>query len=211
MCIPYLTRNAILHAKKDTTTYSGGSESQAQSAVQDPYSYRIWTFDFVLHWSGSLPVQKGRPHPKDGYPIWAEFEKYSPGKCSEFADSGPWITSFPTEVSWILNHPPPTAPKIPAFSRTTPGGKAEVEELGVSLWRHPATLKRGINDGYFMGSPDPYLGVFYRDAACVVAGDAEYASISEPDPDAPKQRTRWGFTRLADHKSAHHFIGVINE
>lgn len=61
---------------------------------------------------------------------------------------------------------------------------------------------------YFMGSPDEFVGVFYRDACKAVFGSAVYANVSENEGDG---RKRWGYTRLADHKSAHHFIGVINE
>ena len=60
-------------------------------------------------------------------------------------------------------------------------------------------------------SPGEYGDVFYTDAIKNAAGDAEYANCSEADEHSPGQRKRWGFTRLADHKSAHHFIGVIHE
>ncbi|HCR1715105.1 TPA: hypothetical protein ONA96_006510, partial [Pseudomonas aeruginosa] len=49
----------------------------------------------------------------------------------------------------------------------------------------------------------------YRDAVHVAIGDARYASIYETGQDG--LRRRWGHTALADHKAAHHFIGVINE
>ena len=65
--------------------------------------------------------------------------------------------------------------------------------------------------GFFTMSPDEAVGVFYTDAVKIVAGDAVYSNCAEADPDASKLRKRWGFTRLADHKAAHHFIGVINE
>lgn len=66
-------------------------------------------------------------------------------------------------------------------------------------------------EGFFTISPGETGDIFYTDATRIVAGESEYANCAEPDPEAPKQRKRWGYTRLADHKSAHHFIGVINE
>ena len=62
---------------------------------------------------------------------------------------------------------------------------------------------------YFLASPNDYGEVFYRDACKVVFGDSEYANISETNEN--NLRYKWGYSHLVEHKSAYHFIGVINE
>lgn len=53
------------------------------------------------------------------------------------------------------------------------------------------------------------LVYFYRDACRNTFGSARYANISETEPNG--DRRFWGHSELATHKSAQHFIGVINE
>ena len=81
----------------------------------------------------------------------------------------------------------------------------------LSINAQPAQVNKNPSSGYFIASPNEFGDFFYADAIKNTAGNAVYANCSESDPEAPKQRKRFGFTRLADHESAHHFIGVINE
>ena len=83
--------------------------------------------------------------------------------------------------------------------------------MQVSIEERPALVHKEPAPAYFVASPDMFGVIFYRDAARLVAGESKYANTIERNPESPKQRKHWGFTRLADHKSAHHFIGVINE
>jgi hypothetical protein len=81
--------------------------------------------------------------------------------------------------------------------------------MDYSQQTYPKLVHKNKPDNmYFLGSPDPYVGVFYRDGCSVTFGDSEYANLSEK---VDGKRKHWGYTSLADHKSAHHFIGVINE
>lgn len=217
LCVPYLNRNALLHAQRESTSGSSRTESGSLKSVQDPTTYRYWTYDFVMHWAGGLEVMNGRPYPKDANPVWVEIENYAPGPCSDFADQGSWIPALPADYTWLI-HPQANvwklsggggAPPYQAYVRTEHGDASEKGKLQLSIFEDERLVHSNIPDNmYFLGSPDPIVGVFYRDACKAVFGNAVYANVSENEGEG---RKRWGFTRLADNKSAHHFIGVIHE
>jgi hypothetical protein len=159
----------------------------------------------------------GKPYPKDGNPVWVEMEEYNPFPCSDFADQGPWIPALPADYTWLV-HPQRNvwqmsggggAPPYQPYARTEQGKGSEKGNLKVSILESEQLVHSDVPQTmYFLGSPDLYLGVFYRDAARVTFGQAVYANVSE---NVGERRKYWGYTALADHKSAHHFIGVINE
>lgn len=219
LCIPYLCRNALLHAQTESTSGGLKTESVSLYSITDPYTYRYWTYDFVMHWAGSLPVMNGKPYPKDGSPVWVEMENYAPSACSDFADNGPWIAGLPADFTWLIHPKAGTwllsggggAPNVKPYVKTDQEEGKEERDLQTSITPQTWRVHKVPDITYFLGSPGEFGDVFYRDATRVVAGDATYANVMEDDPDAPKQRKRLGFTRIADHKSAHHFIGVINE
>ena len=218
VCVPYLERNAILHAKKEfvgnrTWTYSVG-----RGQVRDPTTYRYWTHDHIFAWVGGLEDTKGQPGPKDGNPVWVEHEQYSPGGCSDFADQGPWIPGLPADYTWLI-HPSRHewlhsggggAPPLEAIHKSTASEGEESGEVLLSVHDAPATVSKSVPDqGYFEMSPSEGGDVFYRDVIATSAGEAVYASVSEHTQD--KLRKYYGYTARVDHKSPHHFIGVINE
>lgn len=217
ICVPYFNRNSVIHAKRDFTYGRLKSESGRLMYVRDPTSYRYWTYDFVMHWAGSLPVMNGKPFPKDGSPVWVEIEEYYPGPCSDFADQGSWIPGLPADYTWLV-HPEADVwqlnggggvPSYKDHSETFEAEDSKEGRLDFCVFTYPRLVHKNVPDTmYFMGSPDPYLGVFYRDASRVVFGDSEYANVSEQ---AGGRRKFWGNSKLVDHKSAHNFIGVINE
>lgn len=217
VCVPYLNRNALLHALKESTSGATKTEAGSLKYVTDPTRYRYWTYDFVMHWAGGLPVMNGKPYPKDGNPVWVEMEEYNPFPCSDFADQGPWIPALPADYTWLV-HPQRNvwqmsggggAPSYQPYVRTEQGKGSEKGSLKVSILESEQLVHSDVPQTmYFLGSPDPYVGVFYRDAARVTFGQAVYANVSE---NVGERRKYWGYTALADHKSAHHFIGVINE
>lgn len=217
VCIPYLNRNALLHAERESVSGGSRAESGSLKSVQDPTSYRYWTYDFMMHWAGGLEVMNGRPYPKDGSPVWVEIENYNPLPCSDFADQGSWIPALPADYTWLI-HPQANvwmlsggggAPPYQAYTRTESADASEKGKLRLSIFEGERLVHSIIPDSmYFLGSPNPIVGVFYRDACKAVFGNAVYANVSESEGEG---RKRWGFTRLADHKSAHHFIGVIHE
>jgi len=217
ICIPYLCRNAVLHALKETISGSNTTESLGLHSIQDPWSYRYWTYDFVMHWAGGLPVMKGKPFPKDSSPVWVEMENYDPSPCSDFADQGPWIPALPADFTWLV-HPKANEwnlsggggpPPFKGYSTTKTGDATEKGNLRISILDDVEVVHSKVPDiMYFLGSPDPYVGVFYRDACKAVFGSVTYANVSEL---VGGRRARWGYTSLVDHQSAHHFIGSINE
>ena len=217
ICIPYLCRNAVLHALKESTSGQSISESFELRHVRDPWSYRFWTYDFLMHWAGSLPVQNGSPYPENGSPVWVEIENYDPAPCSDFADQGPWVPALPADYTWLI-HPQAGVyfmsggggpPQFKPYQTFVTGGATESGGLEVSILDSIGTVHSQVPSiMYFLGSPDPYLGVFYRDACKAVFGQAVHANVSE---DVGGRRKYWGYSRLVDHDSAHHFIGVIHE
>lgn len=217
ICIPYLCRNAILHAEHESKSGEKLSESSHLRYVRDPTSYRFWTNDFIFAWLGGLETMKGSPTPVNGNPVWVEIEQYQPSNCDSFADQGPWIPALPADYTWLI-HPNRNewrhsggggAPSFQPYLHTSDEGSSEKGALTVSNGEQTAEISADIPYWwYFKGSPSQDGEVFYRDACKVTFGSVTYSNVSENDGEL---RKRWGHTRLADHKSAHHFIGVINE
>ena len=224
VCIPYFGRNAMLHAMRESSTSASANESLSVYSISDPNSYRYYTYDFVWAWVGGSSEGEtatgsyGSPAPKDGSPVYVRGYTYGPYPCSDFADNGDWVGGLPADYTWLI-HPvrhewhhsggggPPT---VKTYNRPTPATSKNAGELVISMLPQVETVNKEPSPRYFMSSPNEFGDVFYVDAIENKAGSAVYANTSEEDPESPKQRKRWGFTELADHKSAHHFIGVIN-
>lgn len=224
VCVPYLARNALLHAHKETTTGAKKTESLGVNSISDPNNYRMYTYDFIWAWQGGsyagnmATAEKVDPAPRDGNPVYVRGYNYSPGLCSDFADQGDWIGGLPQDYTWLV-HPIRSqwnhsggggAPTVKQYSRNTTEPAKKSGKLQISVLAQPGDVNKDPSPAYFEVSPNDSGDVFYVDAIYNAAGEAEYANTSEPDPEAPKQRKRFGYTALADHKAAHHFIGVIN-
>lgn len=218
VCIPYLTRNSMLLAKKDTMIGKKKSESLALKSMQDPTSYRYWTNDAVFAWAGGLEKMTGKPYPINGSPVWVEIENYNPSEYSDFADQGSWLPSLPYDITWLI-HPDTNqwnhsggggAPKVKEYSISNTEPSSTTGSLYFDISETPVQVHNQIpQEWYFYVSPDEYGNVFYRDACKVVFGDSEYANISETNEN--NLRYKWRYSHLVEHKSAYHFIGVINE
>lgn len=225
VCATYYNRNSIFHAKDEVTSGSKKTESRNFGYITDPNSYRFFTYDFTWAWvngdkSGNASTEdEVDPYPEDGNPVWVTGHNYDPAGCTDFADQGDWVGGLPADYTWLV-HPsqhewkneggggPPT---VRQFSRKTTGGPTQDGELNISITTGVQRVNEKPSSGYFMSSPNEIGDIFYADSIMLCAGDSEYYSCSEGDPESPKQRKRWGHTSLADHKTAHHFIGVINE
>lgn len=218
ICIPYLTRNSTLLAKKNTVIGITKSESLNLYAMQDPTTYRYWTYDFVFAWNTPLNKQTGKPYPVNGNPVWVEIENYNPSEYSDFADQGSWLPGLPYDITWLI-HPDTNqwnhsggggAPKVKEYSISNTEPSSTTGSLYFDISETPVQVHSRIpQEWYFYVSPDEYGNVFYRDACKVVFGDSEYANISESDQN--NRRYKWGYCSLVEDKTAYHFIGVINE
>ena len=225
VCVPYLHRGALFHAKKESTSGIKTSESLDVEAIRDPNSYRHTTYDSIWAWvgtpyNGNMATGSGmNPWPKDGNPVYVMGYNYNPGGCSDFADQGDWMGGLPQDYTWLI-HPVRHewkqsggggGPTVKPYYRETSKPDTKSGDLLLSVAANPEPVNKDPDIGYFTMSPDEGGNVFYVDAIKNMAGETVYANTSESDPEAPKQRKRFGFSRLADHKSAHHFMGVINE
>lgn len=231
--MPYMHRNAVIHACEERTTEKTViTNTGVAGAIRDPTDYRYWTHDKYFAWNGVVtgPVYPVPVYPKDGNPVWVVQKNYTPGECSDFADGGDWI-SLPADYTWLIhpdknqwnhsgggdgwqqadgnNGPKKTNPRTTA--KTTHGDASGFVEASVSSY--VGRVHKMVPDPLFFDLvPDPMRGVvtFYRDAIGIAAGESRYASVSESE-EAGGLRKRWGSTNMADHTTAHHFIGVINE
>ena len=224
-CVPYLSRNAAFHAATESTSGGTLTTSQGWYATIDPNSYRYYTYDFVWAWVGGstqgnmATATKAEPAPRDGRPVWVMGYNYGPSQCSDFADQGDWMGGLPRDYTWLIR------PDKNVWNHSGGGSQPTVKQF--STINHEPGKTEGrlhlsyrldidkVNDdpraGFFTMSPSEFGDVFYTDAIQNRAGETVYANCAEADPESRSQRKRWGFTRLVDHKSAHHFIGVINE
>lgn len=227
-CVPVFARDCILYAYTESTSGTSESTEGRKLGMPDPTSYQLWTYDAIWHFLGSTGSgDLGEPRPRDGAPVFVDTMIYSPNECSDFADSGNWFGLPPggfINVSSVCapytsgsNHNGNgvsiggRAPGYEEFntSKSTPG-KAE-GRVCISFSSVGSVRAHNIQPEawYFQYSPVDDELYFYRDAIRVTIGDATYASYYEKD--AGGLRRRWGYSTLADNKSAHHFIGVINE
>lgn len=219
VCIPYFCRNALIQASKTRIESVTKSESLKLELVQDPNIYRFWTYDPIFaNTYMTIPNPKGNPYPTEGNPVWVEQHYYSPSNANSFADNGNWVGGLPANYTWAI-HPDHnkweysgggTPPNILEYSDK---GSPQVVTSGnvrVSIGDAPAIFNKNMpNDLYFFGSPTQYNLVFYQDACKIVFGESDYYNVSEPNDKG--DRGYVGFTSLVDHKTAHNFIGVINE
>lgn len=226
VCIPYTARDAALYARNDTINENFKTESFGLKSITDPNSYRMYTYDFVYAWvggpsggnSGSVDVQS-LARPKDGNPVWITGYNHSPSACSDFADNGSWI-SIPADYTWLV-HPQKgvwnhskndVGPNVTGYHNATEVKWPTYEgDLQLSVLEQKAKVHSNTpRPAWFLRSPNPYLGVFHVGVYTTKAGNSIYASCSERDNDSDPF-PHWGYTRLADHRSGHCFIGVINE
>lgn len=207
VCIPYLERNAVLYGSSHSL-YDGNMthSSGGYNSFADPYRYYAWTYHKLTNWWGSWPIMKGAPYPKDGNPIWVEWEEYnsSDSPCAGAADQGAWLSGFPSEFTGVPGIP---EPNIPSVSFTEEGLEETTSKLYLGSTLVTEKLKNEPDPGYFAESPSTLLGVFRRDATRNVCGKAEYTVITEPFGG----HTKWGTSSYADDKSIPRFIGVIHE
>ncbi len=218
VCIPYFFRNAVIQTNKSSSSVVK-SEGLTLNSVRDPYSYRYWTYDFVFAWRGmTISNPAGVPYPTNGNPVWVEEVRYSPSPANNFADSGDWAGGLPADYTWLI-HPDSNVwnlsggggpPKVDTYSTTSRAVSEVKGVINLSMSTQPDLVAKKVPaNGYYIGSPTELGGYFYRDGCQVVFGDTVYRNISESS-DA-SSRAKWGYSKLADHKSAHIFIGVINE
>lgn len=216
--VPMLNRSTILHARKKISGSKTNTESLTLVAVQDPYTYRYWTNDFVFAWRGGLEKMTGSPWPINGNPVWVEFELYNPSPANDFADNGTWIQGFPADYTWLI-HPNNSewqhsggggAPPVQTYNRSTTTPTETTGDIKWVIHDKIVIASNKIPDSrYFLPSPDEYDFGMSRTSSRVFLGDREYANISETNDAGFWKYT--GFTSLVNHSRAYHFIGVINE
>lgn len=219
--MPYFCRNATIFATVEGDNGSDLRWDIKSASVQDPNSYGIWTYHPVWAFRGGLSVMNGTPKPKYGHPVYAEILYRNPEiQGAAFADNGPWLGGLPEnieskmygytdDVVWASSGTPPQPSIVPKSDYKVFGVSASQKLIATVVGRADLVRTTTHADAYYTSSPDIFGGMIYRDGCKVVFGDSFYANISEEKEAGG--RMRWGNTSLADHKSAHHFIGVINE
>ncbi|MFW1969308.1 hypothetical protein ACG95P_19875 [Acinetobacter guillouiae] len=218
--VPYFNRNIAIYSKRSGISSKKNSESVKLKSVADPNVYNFWTYDDSWHSYDNGLKKTGRPFPVNSVPVWAELhEKWSITDYSYFADEGEWIPGLPADITNLVN--PPTGqitlseyggkpPECEEYEEVEEKGASSENQIHCSIFDRPTLLnKKEHNDWFYTISPDSYNNVFYEDGCRVVFGNISYANISLKNEHG--QRYRFGYTKLADHQSAHHFIGVINE
>lgn len=224
VCIPYFNRNSVLHGRRITTSGEIWSDSVSLSSVMDPNTYRIYTYDKIWHWVGgstagnvtSLEPKDAEPQPVDGNPIWVLGYSHNPTECSDFADNGDWIGGLPHDISGSVASGGQTsggggAPKVRTYSNQTFGDGYNKGDMKFLIEENPRQISTETPDtGFFLGSPDQFTGIYYEDACQITIGNSFYWNVSDKKG-LNATRYRAGYCSLVDHRSAHHFIGVINE
>lgn len=219
ICVPLYARNVAIHAKKKTIPVRSESESLKLYSVQDPHTYRFWTYHFVFAWhSMSIPNPKGNPYPVNGNPVWVEEMEYNPSEANAWADNGDWVGGLPADYGWLIHPDANTwqhsggggSPNVKEYSKSAKTINDVSGELKISGFDAVNVVHKNIPDNwYFSVSPDDNGNLFSREVIKICFGSKRYLNIDERN--LYGERTHFGYTALADHKSAHAFFGVINE
>jgi len=233
-CVPTFTRDCILYAQTQSVGGSSYNDELEKNTVTDPTRYDIWTYDPIFHYIGTWG--KGKPDPTIGQYVYANyFPDRNPvrNEYDAWAFSGNWYgvpaNSF-IDVSGIcsrytLRGNPHgaggaaiggAAPQLNTYkAQTITTGGSSKGSLSISIKLKGAGIvhKNKPERFYYDFSPADGGGgeliYFKKDATWITAGNQGYASSSELKVNG--LRSYWGSSKLADHKSAHIFIGVINE
>lgn len=214
--VNYLNRNMCSYFKQQSSSGGFSTETYSQHGAFDPNTYDFWTYDAGSKWIG-VGVKKatGKPYPQNGYPVWAEIHNYHHDGTarSDFADNGDWLGGLPKDISNYLvdDHHDLSYGGIPpafsGYSNTVNKSAAHASVCKASLLSRAVEVHKNAHaDAIYRVSPDENMVVLDIDACKVVFGSAVYANIDTYD-----NRYKFGYTKLATHKSAHFFIGVINE
>lgn len=230
VCVPTLTRDSMLYAFSETSESSSYREKMERRSIVDPTTYTLWTYDPIFHWQfGSGGV--GEPRPTVGDYVYANYGKYEPNEYSWFADSGNWYGispgSYKDESGRLAKYTQRggthaangaviggEAPRLDTYDTTTRTYNTTTGRIDVSITiKGAGNIHRQVPSAFYYDfSPVDSGGsllYFYRDATWITSGTQKYTNIDEKKTNG--LRAYWGSTKLADHKSAHCFIGVINE
>lgn len=213
--VNYYNRNMCTYFKTEGVTDSITGEKLELLSVRDPNSYYFWTYDWSWHNFDLGGKKTAKPRPIDSYPIWAEEHYYQrDGERSDFADEGDWIGGLPADVTdyvktTTLIEYGGTPPKVKEYETEFSEGAKTEYACKLSYAAKAVNLsQQKQSDFIYERSPDQFGNVLFQDGCRVVFGTSEYANISIT---GVKERYRLGYSKLADHKTAHFFIGVINE
>lgn len=229
-CVPSLTRDCILYAYTESADSKVNSEKMERRSVADPQSYPVWTYDPIFHYMGNGTNAKGEPRPKQGERAYAVWEEPVHNEYSWFAESGNWFgvsgyKDVSSPVAAYTRRGADThhaggvviggeAPRLETYdwSKTERGIVKGKVNVSITI-KGAGNIHRKVPDRFYYDfSPVDAGGslvYFYRDATWITAGTQKYSSISELKDNG--LRCYWGSSKLVDHKSAHCFIGVINE
>lgn len=233
-CVPVFARDCILYAQTESVAGTTYSESLIKTEVPDPMVYTMWTYDPIFHYIGSSGP--GLPFPTIGQHVYANYPLNEPvinNEYSAWAYSGNWfgvpkgsfITISSTVSKYTIRNDEPkqaggvviggAAPQLATYKIENSTGGSSKGSVSISITVKGAgeIHKRKPENFYYDFSPADGGGgelvYFYRDATWITFGQQRYASTSEKKDNG--LRAYWGSSKLVDHKSAHCFIGVINE
>lgn len=230
VCVPALTRDSMLYAFTETNESKTYSEKMERRSVTDPTTYTLWTYDPIFHYMYGSGI--GEPFPKTGEYVYANYGDYVTNEYSWFADSGNWYGispgSYKDESGRLSRYTERgkthhaggvvvggEAPRLDTYdtTATTYGNTTGRVDVSINIKGAGNIHKKVPSAFYYDFSPADGGGgslvYFYRDATWITCGTQKYSSTSETKVNG--LRSYWGSTKLADHKSAHCFIGVINE
>lgn len=232
--VPMFCRNTIIYGMRNSITNKYFSEEQQLRWFTDPNQYRIWTDDKENPFIFGKPEKESFPRPTGGTPVYAEIYNHTgdPGDGG-FSDQGDWLGPMPQIVTnRMFNYQPsafgnslgtvtdyhqniagfkgvPPKPFVNEYKIERESGAESSGYAATSLLEKAITIStKEPDDQFFRFSPDTFMNFYYLEGCRVVFGSADYGNISYKTESG--QRFRQGYTVLADHSRAHHFIGVIN-
>lgn len=229
VCVPTFTRDCMLYAFSESNASKSESDKMERRSVVDPTTYTLWTYDPIFHWKYGSGV--GEPRPTVGDYVYANYGDYVVNEYSWFADSGNWYGispgSYKDESGRLAKYTQREnnhhaggvviggeAPRLDTYdtSSTTYNNTTGRVDVSITI-KGAATIHKKVPSAFYYDfSPADGGGslvYFYRDATWITAGEQRYTNIDEKKDNG--LHAHWGSSRLVDHKSAHCFIGVINE
>lgn len=239
VCVPYLSRDAVLYPKRSAVTGKSWSWQQGVVSVNDPYVYSMYTLDPVGHWWGGVRGQRYEPSPKYGNPVWVSQEHYAVeggyettwGPCVGAVDKGPWLSVGQNIINYAEYG------RLSIYMTSGPGGNKNygearpVPDMRPKLrpskgWRLKDVPNHSLDFAYHYDTwrinPDKTVApdkMYFLASPDEVVGvfrrDATKNCLGEAEyytvsENVNGQQVVRGYSAVAPEPGLHFFIGVIN-
>ena len=235
MIVPWGFRDGVIYASNKSMTSGNRTTTRGSGSVADPYSYIIYTYDFVFAYynnpmtgnNGNMDIGDISPPPSNHRPITIVGANYDPTTCSDTFDEGDWkgVGDDVTDELYDGTNHGSGSSKIKGVVGQRSSSQSTVvlydqeNKMYFSFRESPDLCnEKPAREEHYHSSPNPETMppmVMVRHADTNRLGEKFYASVDELGGANSKDMTTnryWGYTTMVEVGRYNcQFIGVINE